>query len=478
MAYVAFETEAEQAAYWQLMRSLVGDGDDPPAEEGRGFCATGPGGGVDNSCGTKGGDGKGGGGSGKGRKGGRDKPVRIPARKPSRAEVQLASSDGASAKHVAARKVVASHFLHSQGSYFDRKTGKLKPLDRSRYRGQMAGIDWTKPVTVGPPPSMPPPGELVQWQVPGLIPPYGGYFSTPGTEPEKIGIGRKGTLWTDPDLPTIDKVPFAFDVQGSPQYIRSTAAPTVDTWSEKGRVQAAGGGGQQWFMPAAQATGVVKQLRPKRRGPRRSSRAFCPGASPPDNSCSPASKGTGDGGSPPRGKGASGKKAKSSKSPIEKQLDNLAEYQKTFDGSSLARPAILLGMPDFHVDPVKFSRYLESSGKEWQGADLPKGVQRGAMGQCYENATRLVLQSPELDYVEGIAYPAGLPGMGFLHAWAVERRTGRVIDNTWDSPKDCRYFGVQYERKSYMRHVAKTKYYGVVGGDPKVAAAVIKRGAL
>lgn len=290
MAYVAFETEEDQSAYWRLMSSLLGEDEGDSTTGERGFCPTGEGGGIDNSCGTKGGGGKG----GNRRKG----SGRASIRKPSSAEKSLAASKGSSKAQVKARKVVAAHFMASQGSYFDRKTGELKPLDSKRLRGQMKAVDWTKPVTAGPPPGMPPPQEFVQWQTPGLIPPAGGYFSTPGTEPERLGIGRRGTLWTDPALPTLDKVPHVFEVSGSTQYLRSTAAPARDDWSQKGAVQIASGGGPQWFIPEAQAKGGVKQLKLKGARPRRAARAFCPGASPPDNSCSPANKGDGteDGG--------------------------------------------------------------------------------------------------------------------------------------------------------------------------------------
>jgi hypothetical protein len=214
---------------------------------------------------------------------------------------------------------------------------------------------------------------------------------------------------------------------------------------------------------------------------RSNSRAFCPGASPPDNSCSPASKGTG--GKKASGTKAAGKKkdaASKKKSAIDSQMDAIQKYQQTFDGSSLARPRALMGVPDFHVDPVKLSGYLESKGKEWEAAPLPSGTPPGVPQECYSNATKLVLSNPNLDYVEGIAYPAwsGPGGFGFLHGWAVDRNTGRVVDNTWDNPQGAKYFGVRYDRKKYMRHVARTKYYGVVGGDSEAAAKVIERGEL
>jgi hypothetical protein len=296
MTYVITKDEKQierlAAAAWF---SVLG-GDD--GGEGRAWCpgASPP----DNSCSPSNkGDGKAAGaGPTKGRKGGRSKPDRVPTRKPSKAEVRLAAGEGTSERHQSARKAVASHFLHSQGSYFDRNPDsptyeKLVPLDESRYEGQMAAIDWSKPVKIGPPPSMPPPEEFVQWQAPGNIPPSGGYFSTPGTPPEQLGIGRKATAWKDPKRPVVEKVPYAFRVDGAPQYIQSTAAKAVDTWSAQGTRQVAAGGGRQWFVPTAQARGGVREIKLKR-SPRRSvGRAFCPGVSPPDNSCSPSNKGDG-----------------------------------------------------------------------------------------------------------------------------------------------------------------------------------------
>jgi hypothetical protein len=268
MVYMVIRTAEDERAYWELAGLLLGDsGDDD--RQSRGFCPTGPGGGVDNSCGS----GKGGGG-----KAGRRRPARVPTRAPSRREVALAAQEGMSGRQIAARKVVAAHFMHGDGAYLNRQTGKLEPLDESRFEGQMQAIDWTKPVEVGPPPGMPPPKELVQWQSPGNIPPAGGYFSTPGTTPEELGIGRRGTAWSVEGQPVVEKEPHRFSIRRAPRYMRSTAAPAVDTWSIGDRTpQAANGGGPQWFVPDAQARGGIEgflfrgrvRTRSKRRRARR-----------------------------------------------------------------------------------------------------------------------------------------------------------------------------------------------------------------
>jgi hypothetical protein len=287
MAYVEIKSKQDEQEYWAYMLRLTGG--DRPGEEGRAWCpgASPP----DNSCppSNKGGGPYSGGvkKDGKGRKVGR-----TPPRKPTAREIAVAAREGMAGRQIAARKVVAAHFLHKEGKFYNRSTGKMEPLDEGRFRGQMKAIDWTKPVQVGPPPKMPPPKEFVQWQAPGNIPPAGGYFATPGTEPESLGIGRLGTAWSRSRQPVVRKVPHRFEVKGSRRYIQSTASRANDNWSIKGgRVQRATGGGRQWFVPDAQAGGGIKEF--VFRGPSRSERAFCPGVSPPDNSCSPSNKGEG-----------------------------------------------------------------------------------------------------------------------------------------------------------------------------------------
>lgn len=259
MVYMIVASEEDEKKYWSVAAKMVGITE----ESARAFCpGTSP---PDNSCSpaNKGtGDG--------GRKGGQDRPRRVPTRPPSKAEVAKAAQEGSTPKHVQARKAVAAHFLQSQGTYRHYNpdgTFELRPLDRARFKGQMAGIDWSKPVRVGPPPRVPPPREFVQWQAPGNVPPAGGYFSTPDAKPEMLGIGKRSTVWNRDGTrgPTVERVPHAFEVEDAPNYIASTAAPTNDRWSVPGVVQPATGGGPQWFIPEAQADGGVPTIKFKGR---------------------------------------------------------------------------------------------------------------------------------------------------------------------------------------------------------------------
>lgn len=259
MVYMVVASKEDEKKYWASAAKMLGI----EADEGRAFCpGTSP---PDNSC-SPANKGKGDGG----RKGGQAKPKRTPTKPPSKREVQMAAQEGSTPKQIAARKVVAAHFLNTHGSY--RKYAKdgtfeLVPLDKARYDGQMAAIDWSKPVTVGPPPKVPPPRQFVQWQAPGNIPPSGGYFSTPESQPEMLGIGRRSIVWNRDGSrgPVVERVPHVFQVDDAPNYIASTAAPTQDRWSVPGVVQPANGGGPQWFIPEAQAAGGVPTIKFKER---------------------------------------------------------------------------------------------------------------------------------------------------------------------------------------------------------------------
>jgi hypothetical protein len=144
---------------------------------------------------------------------------------------------------------------------------------------------------------------------------------------------------------------------------------------------------------------------------------------------------------------------------------------------SLARPMIFMG-GDTSLHQKEIGDYLEKHGQEFEAAPLPDGVARRDPGQCYLNATGLILAHQELDYAEGIAYASNLPKeMGFLHAWGVTK-DGKVVDPTWDNPEKARYFGVRYDRAKYLSHIMKTEVYGVLGGKDKAARKVMERGGL
>lgn len=134
-----------------------------------------------------------------------------------------------------------------------------------------------------------------------------------------------------------------------------------------------------------------------------------------------------------------------------------------------------MGTPS-RVHPRELTTYLAAYGQEWKAAPLPKGIRKGKMGNCYQNASQLVIEHPDWRYAEGVAYSHTTGGVPFLHGWAV-KPDGTVVDPTWPHPERNRYFGIAYNREKYLTHMLKTKFYGVLGGKSEAAQKIIDTGA-
>jgi hypothetical protein len=50
------------------------------------------------------------------------------------------------------------------------------------------------------------------------------------------------------------------------------------------------------------------------------------------------------------------------------------------------------------------------------------------------------------------------------HAWCVNRKTGKVVDPTWDNTEENVYFGIPFNRKWLLKHVLKKQTYGILSG--------------
>lgn len=94
------------------------------------------------------------------------------------------------------------------------------------------------------------------------------------------------------------------------------------------------------------------------------------------------------------------------------------------------------------------------------GPDTYAG-KRGTPHHCYENATKRVLQNPDLEltYVEGYMTVHGIP---LKHAWAVDKR-GLVVDPTIKpGPEVKGYFGVAFSNDYVRATMMQTRMYGVI----------------
>lgn len=100
-------------------------------------------------------------------------------------------------------------------------------------------------------------------------------------------------------------------------------------------------------------------------------------------------------------------------------------------------------------------------GKLWTPAPLPADIGPGAKKECFSNALHLALEDDELTYVEGYAQSRYIPT---AHAWVVTP-DGEVIDNTWDTPEECAYYGIAFDTDFAGGMMVKQGYYGLLGND-------------
>lgn len=140
----------------------------------------------------------------------------------------------------------------------------------------------------------------------------------------------------------------------------------------------------------------------------------------------------------------------------------------------LAHPDFVLGEAEM-VDQRAVRRYVAAYGQEFKAAPLPDNQRRMPMGECYKNASLMVMANPELDYAEGYAQNAKIGDLVFQHAWGVTK-DGSVVDPTWDSPEKNTYFGVRYDREKYLAYLVKAKLYGVIGSTDKNVRKAVETG--
>lgn len=95
---------------------------------------------------------------------------------------------------------------------------------------------------------------------------------------------------------------------------------------------------------------------------------------------------------------------------------------------------------------------------------------RGQMKQCFNNAFTLADQRPDLRYCEGYAYSTLIP---VLHAWCIDAED-RVLDPTWTDGAE--YHGIAFDTEWVRRHLLRTKYWGVLGGDYEALSELMRDG--
>ncbi|MGD0674448.1 MAG: PAAR-like domain-containing protein [Polyangiaceae bacterium] len=158
-------------------------------------------------------------------------------------ELALAAKPGSTKEQLKAREKVAKRFYKQKGA-----------MTAAEARNHMRGIDFTKPLSVGPPPPIPSPQAC--WQNPGGDPKRPGqYFADPGTSPGSLGIAKNGNAFGAHGEygagPMGPKQATNYGMDPTTTYMQSTAAPVNDTWSAPGHSYGTEGGATQRFVPRA-----------------------------------------------------------------------------------------------------------------------------------------------------------------------------------------------------------------------------------
>lgn len=166
-------------------------------------------------------------------------------------EVALAASGSTSRAAKRARMRAVKAFLAEHSRAWDHKEQKLRKLTSKEISDQLEGHDLARPVVVGPPPS-PPPGLYQRQQKGGR---QGSYYSDQDVRPTEVGIAG---VTRGKDGRYEGKESTGYDVDPNAPYMKSTAAPALDTWSMPDQPTQTRGGGDQYLIPdRARATPML-----------------------------------------------------------------------------------------------------------------------------------------------------------------------------------------------------------------------------
>lgn len=106
-------------------------------------------------------------------------------------------------------------------------------------------------------------------------------------------------------------------------------------------------------------------------------------------------------------------------------------------------------------------RFLMARGTRVSGVALPEDIDRGRMGECFQNATTAALQH-DLQYWEGYAWDLECGEFPFYHAWCVDITRGAVVDPTWTAEDRARYLGVHVPTDRLFDILLASGTYGVL----------------
>lgn len=129
----------------------------------------------------------------------------------------------------------------------------------------------------------------------------------------------------------------------------------------------------------------------------------------------------------------------------------------------------------------EIQKMVERYGQEYTPALLPKDIERGPLGKCFDTCLVNIVFNPKYQYVEGMAEDAHHPGTWLYHSWLTDGV--HAFDPTWtviDNPSGeervmpIRYVGIPMPGAFVMYFNQETQYAGVLGNRAKHPKAVDK----
>lgn len=129
-------------------------------------------------------------------------------------------------------------------------------------------------------------------------------------------------------------------------------------------------------------------------------------------------------------------------------------------------------MTSFFKPPMcPIERLILEFGKDYIPKKRPKGIKKQQNRECFRNATNLVLDNSDLEYVEGYAIHDGL--IPLQHAWTVNKQD-EVVDPTWSNPELSEYRGVVISRDILIAEMLRTHFYGVLAPGEMINIKLIE----
>jgi hypothetical protein len=147
-----------------------------------------------------------------------------------------------------------------------------------------------------------------------------------------------------------------------------------------------------------------------------------------------------------------------------------ADLRQVLDVQASGWEQLLAGSPQVRRGPGMLERFiLRAATVSGIGhGRMPKGMRKGELKACFENAALRSNPDGTYIYCEGFAMHERI-AFPFLHAWLVNK-AGQIIDPTLRKPNQYQYLGITIPHEQLWEELLMSGVYGVL--DPGVGLNV------